>query len=99
MIQPPYLITLVVTTELIWYGIILLLAVVGLVLSLLSYYKKKSDTGLLEKINELEGIMGNQQFLYGNLNSIKQYILLHSPMEAAQYLLQKTSVAFFLIIT
>ena len=41
---------------------------------------------MLEKIQELEGIMGNQQFLYGNLNSIKQYILLNSPMEAAQYL-------------
>ncbi len=92
MIQPTYLITLVVTTELIWYGIILLLAVIGLVLSLLNYYKKKSETGLLEKINELEGIMGNQQFLYGNLNSIKQYILLHSPMEAAQYLTEFTNL-------
>lgn len=92
MIHPTYLITLVVTTELIWYGIILLLAVIGLVLSLLNYYKKKSETGLLEKINELEGIMGNQQFLYGNLNSIKHYILLYSPMEAAQYLTEFTNL-------
>ncbi len=44
------------------------------------------------KIQELEGIMGNQQFLYGNLNSIKQYILLHSPMEAAQYLTEFTNL-------
>jgi LytS/YehU family sensor histidine kinase len=71
---------------------VLVLVIVGLWLSLLNYYKKKTESGLLEKIQELEGIMGNQQFLYGNLNSIKQYILLHSPMEAAQYLTEFTNL-------
>ncbi|MFY7911341.1 MAG: histidine kinase [Emticicia sp.] len=92
MIQPIYSLTLVISSDLLWYGVILLLVIAALVLSLLNYFKKKKETGLLEKINELESIMGNQQFLYGNLNSIKQYILLHSPMEAAQYLTEFTNL-------
>jgi LytS/YehU family sensor histidine kinase len=83
---------ILILSDIIWYGLILLLLLVGLALSLLNYYKKKTKTGLLVKIQELEGIMGNQQFLYGNLNSIKQYILLHSPMEAAQYLTEFTNL-------
>jgi LytS/YehU family sensor histidine kinase len=79
-------------SDILWYGLILLLIIVSLALSLLNYYKKKTESGLLDKIQELEGIMGNQQFLYGNLNSIKQYILLHSPMEAAQYLTEFTNL-------
>lgn len=70
----------------------LLLIIVSLFLSLLKYFKKKSESSVLERIQELEGIMGNQQFLYGNLHSIKQYILLHSPMEAAQYLTEFTNL-------
>lgn len=79
-------------SDILWYGLILVLILVGLALSLLNYYKKKTESSLLVKIQELEGIMGNQQFLYGNLNSIKQYILLHSPMEAAQYLTEFTNL-------
>ncbi len=79
-------------SDVFWYGAMLLLVLFGLFLSLLNYYKKKTESGLVEKIQELEGIMGNQQFLYGNLNSIKQYILLHSPMEAAQYLTEFTNL-------
>lgn len=79
-------------SDIVWYGLLLLFLLVSLTLSLLNYYKKKTESGLLVKIQELEGIMGNQQFLYGNLNSIKQYILLNSPMEAAQYLTEFTNL-------
>lgn len=79
-------------SDIFMYGAMVLLIVLSLFLSLLNYYKKKTETGLVEKIQELESIMGNQQFLYGNLNSIKQYILLHSPMEAAQYLTEFTNL-------
>jgi LytS/YehU family sensor histidine kinase len=79
-------------SDIFWYGLILLLAAVSLLVSLLKYFKKKTESSVLMKIQELEGIMGNQQFLYGNLNSIKQYILLHSPMEAAQYLTEFTNL-------
>ncbi|WP_064196167.1 MULTISPECIES: histidine kinase [Emticicia] len=92
MKQPTYLIILLITSDWIWYGLIMLLLLVMLGFSLLKYFKKKTETGLLEKIIELEGIMGNQQFLYGNLNSIKQYILQHSPLEAAQYLTEFTNL-------
>jgi LytS/YehU family sensor histidine kinase len=84
--------TLLLLSNVFWYGLILLLAVVGLLVGLLKYFKKKSESSLLMKVQELEGIMGNQQFLYSNLNSIKQYILLHSPMEAAQYLTEFTNL-------
>jgi hypothetical protein len=77
---------LLMLSDIFWYGAMLLLVIVSLFLSLLRYFKKKSESSVLERIQELEGIMGNQQFLYGNLHSIKQYILLHSPMEAAQSL-------------
>jgi LytS/YehU family sensor histidine kinase len=79
-------------SDIFWYGAMLLLVFVSLFLSLLKYYKKKSESSVLERIKELEGIMGNQQFLYGNLHSIKQYILLNSPMEAAQYLTEFTNL-------
>lgn len=79
-------------SDIFWYGAMLLLFFISLFLSLLKYYKKKSESSVLERIQELEGIMGNQQFLYGNLHSIKQYILLHSPMEAAQYLTEFTNL-------
>ncbi|AFK03737.1 histidine kinase internal region [Emticicia oligotrophica DSM 17448] len=92
MKQPTYLIILLITSDWIWYGLIMLLLLFMLGFSLLKYFKKKTETGLLEKIIELEGIMGNQQFLYGNLNSIKQYILQHSPLEAAQYLTEFTNL-------
>ncbi|CAH0994019.1 hypothetical protein EMA8858_00126 [Emticicia aquatica] len=92
MITNNYLTILLSFSDVLWYTIVLVLVIVGLWLSLLNYYKKKTESGLLEKIQELEGIMGNQQFLYGNLNSIKQYILLHSPMEAAQYLTEFTNL-------
>lgn len=84
--------TLLMLSDIFWYGAMFLLVIVSLFLSLLKYFKKKSESSVLERIQELEGIMGNQQFLYGNLNSIKQYILLHSPMEAAQYLTEFTNL-------
>lgn len=84
--------TLLMLSDIFWYGAMLLMVFVSLFLSLLKYYKKKSESSILERIQELEGIMGNQQFLYGNLHSIKQYILLHSPMEAAQYLTEFTNL-------
>lgn len=68
------------------YVAMALLLIITFLLSLTNYLKKKTESNILEKIQELEKVMGNQQFLYGSLNSIKQYILLHSPMEAAQYL-------------
>ncbi|WP_337042450.1 histidine kinase [Emticicia sp. 17c] len=68
------------------YVAMALLLIISFLLSLTNYLKKKTESNILEKIQELEKVMGNQQFLYGSLNSIKQYILLHSPMEAAQYL-------------
>jgi len=83
---------LLILSDIFWYGAMLLLIIVSLFLSLLKYFKKKSESSVLERIQELEGIMGNQQFLYGNLHSIKQYILLHSPMEAAQYLTEFTNL-------
>jgi LytS/YehU family sensor histidine kinase len=83
---------LLMLSDIFWYGAMLLLVIVSLFLSLLRYFKKKSESSVLERIQELEGIMGNQQFLYGNLHSIKQYILLHSPMEAAQYLTEFTNL-------
>ncbi len=85
-------ITLLILSDIFWYGAMFFLVIVSLFVSLLKYFKKKSESSVLEKIQELEGIMGNQQFLYGNLNSIKQYILLHSPMEAAQYLTEFTNL-------
>lgn len=87
-----FLASLLMLSDIFWYGSMLLLVLVSLFLSLLKYYKKKSESSVLERIKELEGIMGNQQFLYGNLHSIKQYILLHSPMEAAQYLTEFTNL-------
>lgn len=54
--------------------------------SLTNYLKNKRESHIVGKIQELENVMGNPQFLYSNLNSIKQYVLVHSPMEAAQYL-------------
>jgi len=81
-----YSTVLLVLLNVFLYGAIGLLLLGSLLLSLIKYFKKKRESNVLEKIQELEGIMGNQQFLYGNLNSIKQYILLNSPMEAAQYL-------------
>lgn len=83
---------LLILSDILWYGAMLLLVIVSLFLSLLKYFKKKSESSVLERIQELEGIMGNQQFLYGNLNSIKQYILLHSPLEAAQYITEFTNL-------
>ncbi|WP_435356563.1 histidine kinase [Emticicia sp. SJ17W-69] len=83
---------LLMLSDIFWYGAMLVLFFISLFLSLLKYYKKKSESSILERIQELEGIMGNQQFLYGNLHSIKQYILLHSPMEAAQYLTEFTNL-------
>jgi LytS/YehU family sensor histidine kinase len=70
----------------------LLLIIGSIFLGLSKYLKKKPEPSVLDRIQEMERIMGNQQFLYGNLNSIKQYILLHSPMEAAQYLTEFTNL-------
>lgn len=92
MITNDNLAVILLLSDIVWYGLVLFFLLVSLTLSLLNYYKKKTESGLLVKIQELEGIMGNQQFLYGNLNSIKQYILLHSPMEAAQYLTEFTNL-------
>ncbi|MBA4848763.1 histidine kinase [Emticicia sp. BO119] len=63
-----------------------LLLLVSFLWSLTNYLKQKRESHIVAKIRELENVMGNPQFLYSNLNSIKQYVLLHSPMEAAQYL-------------
>lgn len=83
---------LLILSDIFLYGAMFLLVIISLFLSLLKYFKKKTESSVLERIQELEAIMGNQQFLYGNLNSIKQYILLHSPMEAAQYLTEFTNL-------
>ncbi|MFD2519676.1 histidine kinase [Emticicia soli] len=63
-----------------------LLLLTSFLWSLTTYLKQKRESHIVAKIQELENVMSNPQFLYSNLNSIKQYILLHSPMEAAQYL-------------
>ncbi|RYU93766.1 histidine kinase [Emticicia agri] len=63
-----------------------LLLLISFLWSLTNYLKQKRESHIVAKIQELENVMGNPQFLYSNLNSIKQYVLLHSPMEAAQYL-------------
>jgi len=63
-----------------------LLLLTSFLWSLTTYLKQKRESHIVAKIQELENFMSNPQFLYSNLNSIKQYILLHSPMEAAQYL-------------
>lgn len=54
--------------------------------SLIKYYKRKKESHILSKMSDLENAIGNQHFLYGSLNSIKNYVLSRSPMEAAQYL-------------
>jgi LytS/YehU family sensor histidine kinase len=60
---------------------------VGLgIFSFNKYFNKKTESNINSKFNELEHLMNNQSFLYGNLNSIKSYVLSRSPMEAAQYL-------------
>ena len=87
-----HFIMLLILSDIFWYGAMFLLVIVSLLVRLLKYFKKKSESSVLERIQELEGIMGNQQFLYGNLNTIKKYILLHSPMEAAQYLTEFTNL-------
>jgi LytS/YehU family sensor histidine kinase len=69
-----------------WYVAMGLLLLISFLWSLTTYLKQKRESHIVAKIQELENVMGNPQFLYSNLNSIKQYILLHSPMEAAQYL-------------
>lgn len=63
-----------------------LLLLASFLWSLTNYLKNKRESHIVGKIQELENVMGNPQFLYSNLNSIKQYVLVHSPMEAAQYL-------------
>ncbi len=81
--------TLLVFSNILWYGIIVLLLIIGL---LLGYQKKKTQLGLSKKIQELERTIGSQQFFYGNLDAIKQHILQNSPMEAAIYVTEFTNL-------
>lgn len=54
--------------------------------------KKAKEPDILLKINELERNLDSQQFLVGSLLSIKQYMLSHSQLEAAQYLTEFTNL-------
>lgn len=81
-----YLTLLLVIMNVFLYVAMGLLLLISFLWSLTTYLKQKRESHIVAKIQELENVMNNPQFLYSNLNSIKQYILLHSPMEAAQYL-------------
>ncbi len=81
-----YLPLLLVIMNVFLYVAMGLLLLVSFLWSLTTYLKNKRESHIVGKIQELENVMGNPQFLYSNLNSIKQYVLVHSPMEAAQYL-------------
>lgn len=81
-----YLTLLLVILNVFVYVAMGLVLLISFLWSLTNYLKQKRESHIVAKIQELENVMGNPQFLYSNLNSIKQYVLLHSPMEAAQYL-------------
>lgn len=77
---------LTVFENILLWGVGLLLLGGYIFFSLVKYYNRKRETNILSKMSELENAIGNQHFLYGSLNSVKNYVLSRSPMEAAQYL-------------
>lgn len=91
-----YLTLLLVIMNVFLYVAMGLLLLVSFLWSLTTYLKNKRESHIVGKIQELENVMGNPQFLYSNLNSIKQYVLVHSPMEAAQYLTEFSNLLRFI---
>jgi LytS/YehU family sensor histidine kinase len=77
-----------------WIGYIfgaIFLAIL-LIISLLRYFIRKIKLQRINQITELESLVNNQPFFYGNLNAIKSYVLSRSPMETAQYLTEFTNL-------
>ena len=56
------------------------------------YFFRNSKRQRSSQITELENLVNNQPFFYGNLNAIKSYVLSRSPMETAQYLTEFTNL-------